>query len=147
MLLISLNFGRDAIWVVSWSTWERRNGRVPTAVSLPVAYCRFNSKVQPDVEQNCLEIKTACAAGRFKAKQDFWLTVMWHVRCWNYESLLRAPHSPSCCTYIIQQEDPLWSTMCRLLISTHQTSSLPHWALSSAFNAALLTSSCLSLMS
>lgn len=87
----ALNFG--------WSTRERRAGLVQTPLWLPVAYCHFKSKLQPDVEQNGPEIKTAEEARRFKAKQDSWLTATWHVRWWNYDSLLQTLHSTSCCTY------------------------------------------------
>ncbi len=70
----------NANGVVSWTTWERRAGLVQTPLWLTVACCCFSSKLQPDVEQNSPEIKTAYEARRFKAKQDSWPTVTWHVR-------------------------------------------------------------------
>ena len=111
---------------------------VQTPLWLTVAHCRFNSKLQPDVEQNRPEIKTAYKARRFKAKQDSWPTVTRHVRWWNHDSLLQTLHSTSCCAYIPHQDDPLWPATSLLLISTRVTSSLLHWVWSPALSGLLM---------
>lgn len=138
LIVIYLNFVLDAIGVIRWSTCERRGWLVQTILWLTVAYCHFNSKLQPDVEQNSPEIKTAYEARGFKAKQESWLTVTWHVRWWNYDALLQILHSSSCCAYTTHEDDPLWPTICLLLISTHVTSSLLNWVWSSALTGLLM---------